>query len=397
MNIVLHDFSGHPFQVQLSRELAKRGHQITHIYCNDIVGAKGNLQQISSDPCSLRIEGLTIGSDINRYNFVKRLLDERKYGQVVAKRLSELKPDVVICSNTPLDSMFRIRAYCDKTKTPFVFWLQDIIGLAARAVLTTKLGVLGRVIGEYYIAREKRLLRSSQHVIPISTDFLSILASWKIDSKKTTVINNWAPIQEMPPHSKINDWSKKLKSDGCPIAIYSGALGLKHNPKLLLDLAIHLNENHPSARLIVISEGYGADWLRTQNATLNLDSLIQLPFQPFSDLPQVLASADVLLAILEPEAGEFCVPSKVLSYMCVGRPIVLAASEQNLASQLIASNNIGRVVEPTDSNEFSKVVMQMLRDNDMQSEMGGAARAYAELSFDIESIGNKFEAIIKSL
>jgi hypothetical protein len=32
MRILISDYSGHPFQVQLSRELARRGHGVTHSY-----------------------------------------------------------------------------------------------------------------------------------------------------------------------------------------------------------------------------------------------------------------------------------------------------------------------------------------------------------------------------
>jgi len=30
MRLLIHDYAGHPFQVQLSRELARRGHSVTH-------------------------------------------------------------------------------------------------------------------------------------------------------------------------------------------------------------------------------------------------------------------------------------------------------------------------------------------------------------------------------
>ncbi len=30
MRILVHDYSGHPFQAQLSRELARRGHDVVH-------------------------------------------------------------------------------------------------------------------------------------------------------------------------------------------------------------------------------------------------------------------------------------------------------------------------------------------------------------------------------
>jgi hypothetical protein len=32
MRVNLHDFTGHPFQVQLARALAARGHDVLHLY-----------------------------------------------------------------------------------------------------------------------------------------------------------------------------------------------------------------------------------------------------------------------------------------------------------------------------------------------------------------------------
>jgi len=32
MRLLIHDYAGHPFQVQLSRELARRNHEVLHLY-----------------------------------------------------------------------------------------------------------------------------------------------------------------------------------------------------------------------------------------------------------------------------------------------------------------------------------------------------------------------------
>ena len=45
MRILVHDYSGHPFQVELSRELARRGHEVTHSYCEAYVSGKGHLER----------------------------------------------------------------------------------------------------------------------------------------------------------------------------------------------------------------------------------------------------------------------------------------------------------------------------------------------------------------
>ncbi len=44
MRILLNDFSGHPFPVQLSRELAGRGYTVLHTYCASFLTPHGSLQ-----------------------------------------------------------------------------------------------------------------------------------------------------------------------------------------------------------------------------------------------------------------------------------------------------------------------------------------------------------------
>jgi len=45
LKIVVHDYSGHPFQVELSRELARRGHTVHHCYSDSISTWQGALRR----------------------------------------------------------------------------------------------------------------------------------------------------------------------------------------------------------------------------------------------------------------------------------------------------------------------------------------------------------------
>jgi colanic acid biosynthesis glycosyl transferase WcaI len=166
---------------------------------------------------------------------------------------------------------------------------------------------------------------------------------------------------------------------------------MKHNPELLVQVAVA----NPDARMVVVSEGSTVDWLRDRVTELGLPNVTLLPFQPFAELPDMLASADVLVAVLEPEAGVFSVPSKVLTYLCAGRPIVMAVPPENLAARIVASNGAGAVVPPSDQAGFVAAVSRMLADGDAQAEAGQRARAYAERTFDIEAITDRFEQILK--
>ena len=71
-----------------------------------------------------------------------------------------------------------------------------------------------------------------------------------------------------------------------------------------------------------------------------------LPLQSFRDLPAALASSSVLVALLGEESGEFSVPSKVLTYHCAGRPLLLSVPASNLAARIVEQNSTGLVVPP---------------------------------------------------
>ena len=77
-------------------------------------------------------------------------------------------------------------------------------------------------------------------------------------------------------------------------------------------------------------------------------------------LPDVLGSADVLVAILEADAGVFSVPSKVLSYFCAGRPVLLAVPRENLAAKIVVESGAGLVVEPSDVAGFCRAAQQLI-------------------------------------
>jgi glycosyltransferase involved in cell wall biosynthesis len=116
--------------------------------------------------------------------------------------------------------------------------------------------------------------------------------------------------------------------------------------------------------------------------------------QSAENLPQVLAAADVLVAMIDNEAGRFAVPSKVQSYLCAGRPILLAAPRENLAARTVVRANAGIVVEPDDTEGFLAAAAKLRADPDLRAELGSNGRAYAEHTFNLDRIADAFEAVL---
>src|SRR5690606_41233874 len=80
MRILVHDFAGHPFQVQLSRSLAQRGHEVVHAYCASLqTTPRGALEPQPDDPAGFRVEPISLRHPITKYSFVRRWGQENVY------------------------------------------------------------------------------------------------------------------------------------------------------------------------------------------------------------------------------------------------------------------------------------------------------------------------------
>src|SRR5262245_48457071 len=108
MKILVHDYAGHPFQVDLSRELAVRGHKVSHAYFHGHLGPKGKLERSPADPDRLSFTGVKLSRPYDKASFVRRRFDDVAYGKAVAKLVHSDKPDIVISGNTPTEAQSAI-------------------------------------------------------------------------------------------------------------------------------------------------------------------------------------------------------------------------------------------------------------------------------------------------
>ncbi len=395
MRIVVHDYAGHPGEVYMSRELARRGHDVLHLYAGSIETPRGELERTPSDPPTFEVEGVFLTKPFLKHTYVRRQLQEIEYGRLLVKRMAAFKPDVVLSGNTPLFPQGRLIRKCRQWGVGFVFWVMDVYGLAVDAALRGKVPIIGGLVGGHYIRLEKKLLRRSDKIVLISEGFAPTIESWGVPMRNVEVVPLWPPLDELPVLPKENGWSRQHGFDRTTNLIYAGTLGSKHNPETLVVLAERFRQQS-DVRVIVISEGSGIRYLQKRKVEAGLENLVLMPYQPYGQLPQVLGAADVLLALLEASAGEFSVPGKVLSHLCAQRPQVAAVPMVNRAVKVIQESGGGYAIPVGDDQAFVDAVQRLVDDDNLRQEMGRRACAYAESEFDIRKIAARFEGILKS-
>lgn len=393
MRIFVYDHGGYPFPLQLSRELARRGHQVAHSFCAQLQTPHGRISAAQDAANRLEIWPIQLAEPFHKYRLLKRGLQERELGRKITKKMMEFRPHVLLSGNTPLITQSVLLRKAQGSDIRFVFWLQDILGIGILHALRKKMPFPGNLIGHYFIQKEYALLKQSDAVIAISEDFLSVLSRAGVAADKSRVIRNWAPLDELPLAPKSNEWSVRHRLDRSFNFLYSGTLGMKHNPERLKELAVSFRANE-NIRIVVISEGLGAEFLRKEKETHRLDNLILLPFQPYRQLAQVLSSADVLVGLLEKEAGTFSVPSKILTYLCMKKPLLLAIPQTNLAAKIVQANQAGCLCPPDDIDSFLKAADRLYQDKNFRDTLARNGFLYAQNTFTIETITDSFESIL---
>jgi glycosyltransferase involved in cell wall biosynthesis len=397
MKVHIQDFCGHPFQVQMARELAARGHEVLHTYATQYVTGRGNLDVTSDDPPTLRIEGITADVPMEKYSPVGRVRFELNYAQAMLRKVESFPADVVVLCNEPLLAATVLRRHFARSGQNWMLWHQDVISSAISDEVARKLPApAARPLQRLFQRLEKKVVADASAVVVIGEQFVAQYRQWGLDRTAiddVAVIHNWAPVDEIVPGDRDNDWSKQNLPPAGFRLLYAGTLGRKHDPLLLLTLLDAVKAGGVDAQLVVVSTGVGADMIR--EAAAGRPDVVQLDFQPNEDLPNVLASGDVLVVLLEPDASRFSVPSKVCSYLAAGRPVLALTPEDNPCTPLVVRG--GGLVSYPDKPGAAQAgpwAADLAQDPDKAREIGVRARDLAMAEFAINPIVDAFERML---
>lgn len=388
-HVLIHDFGGYAFITQLGRWLAQQGIRVTHTFAAGLAGPNQGLRQHPDDPEGFRLAPIGRADvPFERYGLLRRTGQELAYGRSLGRLICDSRPDLVLAANTPPLIQALAMGAARAVGAAYVNWVQDIFAIAA-----ARLGP-GRGRGRRLLARavgavEFATMRRADALILISPAFRDVLAAHGVTHPRMAVIANWAPIDHIRPLPRRNGWSTAQGLDDRFVFLCAGTMGLKHDPGLILELARAFADD-PAVTVLVVSQGPGRDFLEQARATGAYPGLRLLDYQPAERVAEMLASADVAIALLRAEAGGMSVPSKVASYLAAGRPILAGLPLDNAAAALIADAGAGICVDSGDMAGFVAAARSLRQDADRRQSLGAAGAAYAARHFDMERLGPLF-------
>jgi colanic acid biosynthesis glycosyl transferase WcaI len=128
-----------------------------------------------------------------------------------------------------------------------------------------------------------------------------------------------------------------------------------------------------------------------------LHNVAFIPFQPYDDLPCLLAASDVLLVPLDREKSQLSVPSKLYHYMAMGRPILGLADGGSEIATIITEADCGVCVAPDNVKNIAEVIRALKNSKDYRDTLAANGRKYAVEHFAKELILKEYEDVMQSL
>jgi glycosyltransferase involved in cell wall biosynthesis len=197
----------------------------------------------------------------------------------------------------------------------------------------------------------KKVFSKAVQIITLSEGMKKQLRNY-VDDKKVKVVSVWSASDTFKPISKLSNpflikhnWIDKF------VVLYSGNMGIGHKVEVLINVAKKLEEKKEIIFLFV-GEGTKKNSLIDLVIKKEIKNVHFLTWQDAENLPYSLASGDLAVVALEPEATHASVPSKTFNYLAVGAPLLAIGSSGSELERLIKVNDLGLYSEGYDLNEI---------------------------------------------
>ena len=302
------------------------------------------------------------------------------------------RPKIVINVVPSLFSSFPAWLYCRITGAKFLIHVQDF---ESDAMFSLSDNGNESVTKKIWSKIEKFILSRADAISTISNAMMDNAISKGVDASKVLLFPNWSEVSLFQNVQNTDEFKSSLLGDREEkIILYSGNVGRKQGLELVIECAKISSTNDDQNLYVICGDGAGKKDLIELTKKLNLTNVVFLPLQPYSDLPKLLAMADVHLVIQKPDVANAVLPSKLTNIFSVGGHAVITTHDDTEIGRLIKKfPGIAIPVKPEDC----KALLLGIELASKEQKINNVAKNYAQTYLAKESVLNDFEENFKEI
>jgi colanic acid biosynthesis glycosyl transferase WcaI len=260
----------------------------------------------------------------------------------------------------------------------------NVNDLAARAALDV--GIVGGPLYRLLDTFEFAAYRGAAGASVLCRAFEDALLEHGYPGDRIRLIRSPIDIEQIRPVADDGSFRRRY---GIPpdayVILHAGSMGKKQGLMNVVDAAAA-----GGGRLLWVFVGDGEDKTTLVEAVKRrgLDERVRfVPFQRDDELAAMFAAADVLLLNQLRTVKDTVIPSKLLTYMSAGRPVIAAVNASSQGAEILREADGGKLVAPEDPKGLAAAAAwYMALPSDQLKAYGARNRAYAEAHFDQRKI-----------
>lgn len=277
-----------------------------------------------------------------------------------------------------------------KFKAPIYFWVQDLWPESLRAAG----GIKNKVVLNFFNRLTIFIYKNCKVILIQSEAFRNYIVKQRVPSKKIVYYPNSTETfyNVLPKDEQLNN---KLP-DGFKI-MFAGNIGESQSFDTLITAGKILQSKNIPVRWIILGDGRIRKEVEAKVQALKLDSVFYfLGAHPATEMPKYFSCADALVVSLKKhDIFALTIPSKVQSYLAVGKPII--GSLDGEGARIIQVAKAGYTAPAEDADELANSIAAFYELSVQERlQMGSNARHYFEQEFEREKLLDKLERILIS-
>ena len=306
--------------------------------------------------------------------------------------ISTSKHDVALVYSPPLPLGLAAWAVKSLRNTPFILNVQDLF---PQSVID--LGLLKNpYLVRFFRGMERFLYRRADGITVHSKGNADHVVNMGGSPERVRVMHNWVDTTSIRPGNDGIAFRQKHGLGDSFVVSFAGVLAYSQDLDIVLDAA-HLLQDQQDIRWLIVGDGVQKASIVAKAKDRGLDNVVFLPMQPREQYPEVLYASEICLANLKVEVKTPVVPSKILSVMAAGKPIVATMNLDGDAPQLIREAQCGYALSPEEPEALAKTVMELYDDSGLRERLGANGRAFAEAHLSLQRAAEKYAALFKEV
>ena len=264
---------------------------------------------------------------------IRRLLDFFSFNVLLFFRiLFEAKPDMYLgMTSPPLVSFFGILV-ARLRGVKFCYWTMDLQPeLSIRSGLIQRNSLSARLLTSI----ADSIFRRATKIIVLDKYMKTHVVQRGANESRVAEVPVWPVVGNRYHGHRLNNPFRVTHGFGDAfVVMYSGNHSYIHPLDTLLRAAVELKDC-PSVLFAFIGGGIRAKDVTQYKNQYNLQSVVQLPYQPRESIHESLAAADVHVVIMGEDMVGYTHPNKIYGAMFVGKPIIYIGPTPSHVSDIL--------------------------------------------------------------